>query len=365
MKTTKLTIITLTLILLGSFTLPAEASFAATSKPGTAKITSAKPSGHSVVVLKWKRAKNATGYQIFRNGKAIKKAGKNATSYKVTGLKPDTKYTFKLRAYTTYKEKQWFNKKTRKWQNKRPVKKYRGKTRIVKATKYGKYSSTKNVKIPPIVVEENIRIRNGAEPYSTIYKGRAWTIEFVKPAPGTLTYESSNRKAVGIWPSQENPKAICLSATGEYGISEITVRYTPAKGYVCNVEKTFKFTVTNTVFPTNEDGSYTIVADWENCLGTEPTTVGGVWREFTSAIHELPDHAVIRVNVENMDRSKWDYTGWSKGRGWGIGSFLETSNPNVVFLTEHGDIIFVGPGEADLVIDYTWESTKTIHVIAE
>lgn len=75
-----------------------------TTDPYTVKITSCTEKEKSVA-LKWKQVEAATGYRVYMytGGKwnAIKTlAPKTSTSYTVTGLKSDTKYTLAVRAYT-------------------------------------------------------------------------------------------------------------------------------------------------------------------------------------------------------------------------------------------------------------------------
>lgn len=57
------------------------------------------------VTLNWKQSKNISGYQISINNTATKETktetvGVDKTSYTVSSLDPNTKYTFKIRAYT-------------------------------------------------------------------------------------------------------------------------------------------------------------------------------------------------------------------------------------------------------------------------
>ena len=110
------------------------------------KVTSlkAQSQGKNSVRLNWKDKKNKkkkiSGYAIYRDGKLIQRVGKKKKSFVDTGLQAGTSYTYKVKAYKTYKTKKWYNKKTLKWQKKKPAKKYRGKSKKVKAYKYGKAS---------------------------------------------------------------------------------------------------------------------------------------------------------------------------------------------------------------------------------
>ena len=83
----------------------ADSASAAVQKPGKVSLVSVKSCGTTAVTLKWKKVKGAKGYQIFQNGKAIKRVGAKKLSFKKTGLQERTKYSYKVRAYTTYKKK--------------------------------------------------------------------------------------------------------------------------------------------------------------------------------------------------------------------------------------------------------------------
>ncbi|MBQ8503289.1 MAG: leucine-rich repeat protein [Clostridia bacterium] len=65
--------------------------------------------GNNYVTLSWSKAANATGYRIFFHDPAKKTntfiAQTTATSFKVTSLKPNTEYSFVIRAYMTANKK--------------------------------------------------------------------------------------------------------------------------------------------------------------------------------------------------------------------------------------------------------------------
>ena len=120
-----------------SGTLEADAS----AKPSPVNSIKLKSYGMHEITVSWGKAKkNVNGYTIYRDGKVLKHVGKSVTSYKNTGLQPDTEYTYYVRAYRNVKQKQWFNKKTGKWQTKKPAKKIRGKSRKVSVKLYGRSS---------------------------------------------------------------------------------------------------------------------------------------------------------------------------------------------------------------------------------
>lgn len=120
---------------------------AAIAAPGKTSITYAKAINTSQVTIKWKKlSKNTAGYAVYRNNKRVKLIkSKNTVSFNDTKLKAGTRYTYSVRAYRTYKQKQWYNKKAKKWQVKKPAKKHRGKSRYVTKYVYGKYSDKKAV----------------------------------------------------------------------------------------------------------------------------------------------------------------------------------------------------------------------------
>ena len=113
----------------------------AAAKPSPVNSINLKAYGMHEITVSWGKAKkNYNGYTIYRDGKVLKHVGKSVKSYKDLGLKPDTKYSYYVRAYRNVKQKQWFNKKTGKWQTKKPAKKTRGKSRKVTVKLHGRSS---------------------------------------------------------------------------------------------------------------------------------------------------------------------------------------------------------------------------------
>ena len=51
------------------------------------------------VALKWKKVKNVDGYILYKNSKLVSVLPAKTTKYTVSGLKPSTKYTFKIASY--------------------------------------------------------------------------------------------------------------------------------------------------------------------------------------------------------------------------------------------------------------------------
>lgn len=143
-------IITMMLTLIICFALSVDEAHAAKTPKAPAKVTgvSASSAGDTAVALKWKKnKKGASGYAIYCDGELVARAvGGKKKAYTVTNLDSGTKFTFTVRAYKTYKVKQWLNTKTGKYQTKKPPKNARGKTRKVVKYKYGKHSARVSAK---------------------------------------------------------------------------------------------------------------------------------------------------------------------------------------------------------------------------
>lgn len=125
----------------------------AVKSPGRVTLKSVKRSGMKAT-LKWGSVKNVTGYQVYR--KTVGRGGYkhmgnySAKTFSATdrGLKKGGTYRYAVRAYKTYKVKQWYNKKTCKWQTSKPGKKNCGRSRMAKAHKFGRFSVIKEVSVP-------------------------------------------------------------------------------------------------------------------------------------------------------------------------------------------------------------------------
>lgn len=119
--------------------------------------------GTNYVHFQWnkiKKNKNTKGYAIYLNGKLYKRVGVKTYRYKIPKLKSNTSYKINVRAYNTYKQKQYYNTKTKKWQTKKPAKKnWKGKkTRKVTAYAYGYASSTLTIKTTKPAHQHNYNI---------------------------------------------------------------------------------------------------------------------------------------------------------------------------------------------------------------
>ena len=82
--------------------------------PAVGKVTGLKASAvsHNKISLSWKKVSGVSGYQVYRYEKSKKKYVLHKTvtknSYKNTGLKDDTQYSYKVRAYKTQDGKKYY-----------------------------------------------------------------------------------------------------------------------------------------------------------------------------------------------------------------------------------------------------------------
>ena len=92
-------------------TLPAIDASAKVVKPSKVAITALGRYNKSTVGLRWKKASRAKGYQVYMktNGGKFKKIKTTSGRYlKKSGLKINSSYYFKVRAYTKYKGKTYY-----------------------------------------------------------------------------------------------------------------------------------------------------------------------------------------------------------------------------------------------------------------
>ena len=136
----KITSILLVVMVALAFSMADVQTVSAASKPKKVKSISVSSLSQSSIRISWSKVKGAKGYQLCRNGAAVKSG--NVRSFTDSGLRAGTKYTYKVRAYKTSKKKMWYNKKTSKWQKKKPKKKWRGKSKKVTVYHYGAFSYT-------------------------------------------------------------------------------------------------------------------------------------------------------------------------------------------------------------------------------
>lgn len=81
----------------------------ATAAPAKVKGVKASEATKTTLTVKWNKAKNASGYELYVTGANFKKTVTTTkTTYKLTGLTKNTKYTVKVRAYITLSNKKYY-----------------------------------------------------------------------------------------------------------------------------------------------------------------------------------------------------------------------------------------------------------------
>ena len=126
------------------------ADAASTPKPSLVKSIKVETKGSTGILVLWSKVpKNVKGYTVYRDSKPVRDLGPNTLRYTDTGLRPNTKYSYYVKAYNIKKTKQWYNKKTKKWVTKKPAKKKCGKSRVVTTRLYGKASPKISLKTSP------------------------------------------------------------------------------------------------------------------------------------------------------------------------------------------------------------------------
>lgn len=120
------------------FGCPIEGYGVETSRVAAATGLKAKAVSDQAIALTWKKAERASGYEVYKYHSTKKKYSKVATvkknSFQCSGLKADTKYCFKVRAYVSQNGKNYYGafskvvkKKTQKSQGQRVVAKAKKK----------------------------------------------------------------------------------------------------------------------------------------------------------------------------------------------------------------------------------------------
>lgn len=150
-KTIKTSIACFTLFCLLYAGLPAytlDVSAATVKNPYVTSATVSKGS----IKIKWSKISGATGYRVYKGGKAVKKITKVSTvTYSDKDLKDQDVISYTVKAYKTTTK--WYNKKTKKWVTKKPAKKYLGKSK--KETTWSDESQPFEVKVPTETVVSN------------------------------------------------------------------------------------------------------------------------------------------------------------------------------------------------------------------
>ena len=101
----------------------------AAARVATPKLVSAKASGKSKIVFKWKAVKGASGYTVFRKEKGGKwknvaeVKGAKKTAFSDTKVTTGTQYTYSVKAFKTTKGKKTFSSynKKRSYHDRRTV----------------------------------------------------------------------------------------------------------------------------------------------------------------------------------------------------------------------------------------------------
>ena len=114
MKRTKRTTLILTVLMMIMTFFSTPATVSAASNPAKASISSCKAEGYDTVKVRWKEVKDISGYQLTTSDGETYELKSGTLSKKVSGLESATTYTFKVRAYKTYKTKKWYNTRTKR-----------------------------------------------------------------------------------------------------------------------------------------------------------------------------------------------------------------------------------------------------------
>lgn len=100
-RITRILVILMAIMLISGIATPSDVS-AATRRPYKVTVTSIKSVDHNAIMLKWKKAKYAKKYQVYRatskNGKYKRVATTKKLSYTNSGLTTGKKYYYKVRA---------------------------------------------------------------------------------------------------------------------------------------------------------------------------------------------------------------------------------------------------------------------------
>lgn len=321
---------------------------AAVTTPARVNLTSVKAVGQNTIVVKWNWAKGATNYAVYRGGNCVVRTSTGARSFVQKGLKPGTKYSFKVRAYKRYKQTQWYNERTAKWQASIPPNDIRGPSRKVDAIKYGPYSVVRSAttsKPKPTDINTNKSLEVRIRPVSIDNRKDEWPVTFDLPTKGTLTWKTSMPSAVKLARIEGNKGY--LRCGGSEGEATITAVFIPDKGYTCTGKRVVTFDIKNTIYPCNSDGSYTIRQS-SDLSSSSSIYIGGYWTEFVKPFSWLESEKTIRVSVSDMDRDWIKEFEPAYPSGWGVNYFVETTDEGVARIDNREGIIFVAPGNVTL-----------------
>ena len=134
----------------------AQPSYAA-GKPGAVKKVTTKTLSDTSIKISWSKAKNASGYQLYRNETLVKKG--EGTSFTDKGLQPGLKYTYVVRAYkktgSKYKFGSYSSMKVAATKGKRTMKKTELKILVPKSEdkNVGKFVKRYNATDNPYIIK--------------------------------------------------------------------------------------------------------------------------------------------------------------------------------------------------------------------
>lgn len=221
------------------------------------KVTTVTQTSVKISWSKIAQNRNTKGYAIYRNGKLIKRVSYKTNVFKDTKLKAGTKYKYTVRAYNTYKQKQFYNSKTKKWQTKKPVAKHWKGKKTKQVTKYkcGRGSVTKQV--------------------TTKKPSKKTTV--TKPNSEESQNSSSNSVSAGELSYDE--KWANVKKEGKFKTFEV-VDYQGKKKTICSFTKDEK-----TKYFWNEyyARSYYLDSIYSNCLTDEE--LARIWREYNGTFN--------------------------------------------------------------------------------
>lgn len=196
-KAVKKVILTATMLVTGAaFTLAGNTSEVSAasipSAPAKVSLVSVKRTGDKMVVIKWKKAKGASGYRVYRktgSGKYVRlKTIKGGNKLKFSDAKasPGKTYRYAVRAYKSYKTRIYYNKRTKKWQNSRPLlAKNRGPVKVVTKTRFGKLSNVKQIKVAKVTAPKTPKSGSGSTAGTSSPAGGSSAADTPSPSGGS------------------------------------------------------------------------------------------------------------------------------------------------------------------------------------
>ena len=323
----------------------------AVTKPAPVQITVATTTSDSVH-LEWTKSKGSTYYLVCVGPYTYKTKGMSFTvrsgskdKYGRRAVILDySEYDVSVQPVKKVKIKLWKNKKTKKWTKKKPKKKYRGKTKYKSKRYYGKITgkvvrTKENTPVEPGTTTPDTPSSGDVDPPVTgdfaftsatpskIDFSGSKNVNFKTPCDGTVSGSSSNSNVVSV--KGNGSKSITISAGKTSGTVTITCTFTPASGKTYNGNKKLTFSVKNTIYPTNSDGSYTVKRtitktsegyDYQDYVG------GIVWNHGA-----IPDGSTVKLNAEEFPYSIYDESTHSGVRFKSPFGIASSTNPKVAY----------------------------------